>query len=193
MKTQHSLSFVAALILASTAHAQIQTPPNSTDAQRDSQVKADNTMPATQAANADMHGADKTDKLEAKMVGTKVQMSTGENLGEVKEVLFDTKGNASYAVIAHGSVMGMGAKRTAVPWSTVKPAMQHDKLILDRSQLAQAPVLPKGATPDASIGSWSRDADMYWRTKVSAGSTTPAPVSNGNTKPSEASPAPAKR
>jgi sporulation protein YlmC with PRC-barrel domain len=148
-------------------------------------------MPAMQAADARMNG--KTDKHGAKLVGTKVQMSTGESLGEVKEVLLDTQGNPSYAVISHGGAMGVGAKRTAVPWATVKSAMQNDKLIMDRSQLEQAPVLPRGKTPDASSGTWSRDADTYWRTKVSIRSPSPATGSNGNTSPSNASPAPVKQ
>jgi sporulation protein YlmC with PRC-barrel domain len=116
----------------------------------------------------------KTDRHGANIVGAKVQMSTGENLGEVKEVLRDKQGNASYAVISHGAVMGLGGKRTAVPWETVESAMQDDKLIMERAQLEQAPVLPSGKTPDASSGTWSRDADTYWLAKVSTRSTSPS-------------------
>jgi len=108
----------------------------------------------------------KADKAGAKMVGTKVQTSTGESLGEVKEVLLDKQGAASYAVISHGATMGLGGKRTAVPWANVKSAMQNDQLIMDRSQLEQAPVLPNGKTPDASSGTWSHDADTYWHAKL---------------------------
>ena len=135
---------------------------------------------AVPAADSNVKGG-KTDKHGAKMVGTKVQMSTGENLGEVKEVLLDKQGNASYAVISHGAVMGVGGKRTAVPWATVKSAMQDDKLIMDRSQLEQAPVLPGSKTPDASSGTWSRDADTYWRAKVSTRSPSPSTSSSAPT------------
>lgn len=138
--------------------------------QRDAVRVADSNV---KAGNTDMHGE--------KMVGTKVQMSTGENLGEVKEVLVDKQGNASYAVISHGAVMGLGGKRTAIPWATVKSAMQDDKLIMDRSQLEQAPVLPGGKTPDALSGTWSRDADTYWRAKVSTRSPSPSTSSSAPT------------
>jgi sporulation protein YlmC with PRC-barrel domain len=106
-------------------------------------------------------------KPDAKMIGMKVQMSSGESLGEVKEILVDEKSGASYVVISHGTVMGIGAKRTAVPWATVKSSMQDDKLIMDRSQLEQAPVLSGNQTPGAATGTWSREADDYWRTKSS--------------------------
>jgi hypothetical protein len=132
--------------------------------------------------------AGKTGKSGAQMVGMKVQMSTGENLGEVKEVLYDTRGDASYAVISHGGIMGMGIKRTAVPWATVKSAMHEDQLIMDRSQLEQAPVLPSGKTPDVSKGTWGRDADAYWQAKVSTRSTSSATGAGGSTVLSTASP-----
>jgi sporulation protein YlmC with PRC-barrel domain len=123
-------------------------------------------------ATPGIHVADAAGKPDAKMIGMKVQMSSGESLGEVKEILVDKKGDASYAVISHGSVMGVGAKRTAVPWATVKSSMQDDKLIMDRSQLEQAPVLSGNKTPDATTGTWSREADDYWRTKSSTRATS---------------------
>ena len=43
--------------------------------------------------------------------------------------------------------------------------MQDDKLIMDRTRLEQAPVLVGMRTPDVSNGTWSRDADNYWRAK----------------------------
>jgi sporulation protein YlmC with PRC-barrel domain len=147
---------------------------------------------ATKKADASMKDST-TDKLEAEMVGMKVEMSTGENLGEVKEVLFDTRGDASYVVISHGGMMGIGSKRTAVPWATVKSVMREDKLIMDRSQLEQAPVLPRGKTQDTSKGTWSRDADAYWHAKVSTRSTDPTTGADGSTVLSTALPSPAKR
>jgi len=137
-------------------------------------------------ADANVKGS-MTGKQTAKLVGAKVATPTGESLGEVKEVVVDTKGNPSYAVISHGAVMGVGGKRTAVPWATVQTAMQDDKLIMDRTQLEQAPVLQGSKTPDASSGTWSRDADTYWRAKVSTRSTSPMT----GTSPSTPAPVPA--
>ena len=74
MKTLHSLSLVAALGLASTVYAQAPTNPPGPTA---------SSMTGTQAA---------------KLVGAKVEMPNGEALGEVKDVVVDKQGNASYAV-----------------------------------------------------------------------------------------------
>jgi hypothetical protein len=166
MKTLHSLSIVAALGLASTAYAQAPGSSTATDA----------IAPVVASSKPHHH--------PAAIVGTKVQMTTGENIGEVKEVLLDRQGNASYAVVSYGAVMGIGAKRAAVPWASVKSAMQDGKMIMTRSRLEGAPVLPSGKVPDTSSGTWSRDADTYWRTKVSTGSIAPAA---GDAKPAPAS------
>jgi hypothetical protein len=54
----------------------------------------------------------------------------------------------------------------------VKSSMHEDRLIMDRSQLEQAPVLAGNKTPDATTGTWSREADDYWRTKSSTRATS---------------------
>jgi sporulation protein YlmC with PRC-barrel domain len=156
---------VAALGLASTVYAQAPTPQSSTQTHPGSPTATDVIAPVVASSKADKH--------PAAVVGTKVQQSTGENIGEVKEVLLDRQGNASYAVVSYGAVMGIGAKRTAVPWASVKSGMRDGKLIMTRSRLEEAPVLPSGKVPDTSSGTWSHDADLYWRTKVSTRSTAP--------------------
>lgn len=108
-----------------------------------------------------------SEKHPAGLVGIKV-ISSGENIGEVMEVLIDEQGNATYAVISHGAMMGTGIKRIAVPWVTVMSALQDNKLFMYRSQLEDAPVLPRGKMPEAASGTWSREADTYWRDKISA-------------------------
>jgi sporulation protein YlmC with PRC-barrel domain len=181
MKTLHLVSIAVALALAagaSTAVADATAPSTASSPHQrgTTSTTASESAPTGRTepgAASTQHQRDATSGTHVadagpgspKMVGMKVQMSSGESLGEIKEVLVDKKGDASYVVIAHGGVMGVGAKRTAVPWATVKSSMQDDKLIMDRSQLEQAPVLSGTKTPDASTGTWSREADDYWRAK----------------------------
>lgn len=198
MKMLHSLSMVAALGLAGTAYAQTASPdttapgtassPHQRQATSTTAPESAPTGSTEPGAASSQHQRDATSgthiaeaspkagKWDSKMVGMKVQMSSGESLGEVKEVLVDAKGDASYAIISHGGVMGVGAKRAAIPWANVQALVKDDKLIMDRSQLEQAPVLSGNKTPDASDNTWSRDADAYWRTKVSKRADAPAPI-----------------
>jgi sporulation protein YlmC with PRC-barrel domain len=164
MKTLYPLSLVAALSLATTLYAEDRQTRTNTDVTAPGVASSPHQRSATSTTSPN----NKTDPHEAKMVGAKVQLPNGQDIGEVKEVVLDVRGNASYAIISHGGLMGMGVKRTAVPWATVQSAMQENQLIMNRSQLERAPVLPKGNTPDASKGSWARDADEYWRANPSS-------------------------
>jgi hypothetical protein len=194
MRTLQLVSVAAALGLAGTVFAQAQepsdqaqtepTPQTSTEISAPSAASSphqrqatettasesattDGTEPSSSASEHQREAisatrvadASVTDKPGEATVGMKV-MTSGESLGVVQAVLRDSKGDASYAVISHG------AKRTAVPWATVQSMMRDNKLVIERSQLEQAPVLANDKTPDASSGTWSRDADKYWRTKA---------------------------
>lgn len=196
MRTLRSLGIVAAIGLASTVYAQSpaspqtqpqpvpqrgteSTAPDAASSQHQREATTITTTESAPTGSTEPRAASSQHQRDAlptrqladagltATVGTKVQMSSGESLGEVKEIFRDATGSASYAVISHGGFMGFGAKRTAVPWATVAAVMQGDKLVMERSQLEQAPVLADGQTADASVGTWSRDADQYWRAKVS--------------------------
>jgi hypothetical protein len=106
----------------------------------------------------------------------KVQTASGDSLGQIKDVVNDMSGHASYAVIAYGATLNVAAKRTAVPWDAVSPMIQGDRLVMVQSQLEQAPALATNQTLDPSSGTWSRDANDYWRS-VKMRSIDPQPSS----------------
>jgi sporulation protein YlmC with PRC-barrel domain len=168
MKTLHSLSIVTALGLASAVYAQAQTSPNTTTETSSSPQIADSTNqhlqdPVSSIRVADTGTRGSVSGTQAlKLVGMKVQTASGDSLGQIKDVVIDKSGQASYAVIAYGATLGVAAKRTAVPWAAVSPMIQGDKLVMDQSQLEQAPVLSNSQTLDPSSGTWSRDANVYW-------------------------------
>jgi sporulation protein YlmC with PRC-barrel domain len=101
------------------------------------------------------------------IVGMKVTTPDGVSLGRVKDVVVDGYGRAIYAIIGYGGVMGLGNKYAAVPWTTVAEMLQNDRLLIDRWQLENAPML-SGAKPESANTSWRRAADSYWRGKVAA-------------------------
>jgi sporulation protein YlmC with PRC-barrel domain len=157
MKTLHSLSIVTAWGLASAVPALAQTAADTpTETASNPQTTgADHSVPTRLADAGSVSGAQ-----ASKLVGMKVQTTSGDSLGQIKDVVIDKSGQASYAVIAYGATAG---KQTAVPWAAVSPMIQGDKVVMDQAQLEQAPVLSKGQKMDPSIGTWSRDANVYWR------------------------------
>lgn len=160
MKTLHSLSIVTALGLASAVYAQAQT------SQQD---------PVSSVRVADAGPSASVRGTEApKLVGMKVQTASGNSLGQIKDVVIDKSGQTSYAVIAYGATRKGAAKQTAVPWAAVSPMIQGDKIVMDQSQLERAPVLSSSRKLDPSSGTWSRDANVYWRS-VKMRSIAPQP------------------
>jgi sporulation protein YlmC with PRC-barrel domain len=180
MKTLYSLSIVTALGLASAVYAQAQTSPNTpTETTSSPQTSADATP--TRLADAGTYGSVKVPQA-SKLVGMKVQTASGDSLGQIKSVVIDKSGQTSYAVIAYGATAGAAGKQTAVPWAAASPMIQGDKLVMDQSQLEQAPVLSKSQKLDPSSGTWSRDANVYWRS-VKMRSVDPQPSSAPGASP----------
>ena len=176
MKILYSLSIVTALGLVNAVPALAQTAadtPTGTASNRQT-TGTDHSVPTRLADAGSVSGAQ-----ASKLVGMNVQTASGDRLGQVKEVVIDKSGQASYAVIAYGPTAG---KQTAVPWAAVTPMIHGDKVVMDQAQLEQAPVLSKGQKMDPSSGTWSRDANVYWRS-VRMRTVDPQPSSASDTAP----------
>ena len=78
----------------------------------------------------------------SKVIGTTVKDSSGERLGEVKDVMLDKQSNSIlFGVMSFGGVLGMGEKYHPVPWN----ALNYDEtagayvINLTKDQLKAAP------------------------------------------------------
>jgi sporulation protein YlmC with PRC-barrel domain len=94
-------------------------------------------------------------------VGDPVVNRAGEELGTLAHVMLDlASGRVAYAVLAHGGVMGLGAKLFAVPWSALRRDPKRGCFILDvtREALRASP----GFDPDH----WPSMADPRWAVPV---------------------------
>lgn len=74
----------------------------------------------------------------SKVIGTKVRNSAGKDLGEIDQLLIDTKsGKVTHAVIGKGGVLGVGETKVVVPWSDVPlkaDASNRDKMVVTMEQ-----------------------------------------------------------
>jgi sporulation protein YlmC with PRC-barrel domain len=96
----------------------------------------------------------------SRLIGMDVKNSQGQGLGEVTELVLDPQdGKIKSVVISTGGVLGIGAKRVAVPWNQVKPATDEQAFIVGMTQeeLQQAPSWERAAekatsaTPPATM------------------------------------------
>lgn len=66
------------------------------------------------------------------IVETGVVNPTGEDLGEIKDLVIDLEeGVISYAVLSFGGFMGMGNKWFAIPWQAFEPSASEKKFVLN--------------------------------------------------------------
>jgi sporulation protein YlmC with PRC-barrel domain len=92
------------------------------------------TPPATLQSMTEWRGS--------QLIGMDVKNPQGEDLGEVSELVLDPReGKIKSMVISSGGMLGIGAKKVAVPWNQVKPASDEEAFVvtMTREELQQAP------------------------------------------------------
>ncbi|HVI89694.1 MAG TPA: PRC-barrel domain-containing protein [Dongiaceae bacterium] len=108
-----------------------------------------------------------------KIIGMKVYNPNGDEVGKVKDVLFDANGNIKGVVLNVGGVLGIGAKPVGLQWKEVDVEPSNDivKVNYTKEQLEAA---PRFETPDTSPGDSGNVSNQPSQPMTP---TTPAPGS----------------
>lgn len=82
-----------------------------------------------------------TDLRARRLMGMKVTNTTGETIGDVRDMLVDEDGRLIGVVVSVGGVLGLGGKPVGIAWSDVKRARNTDTLVvaMSKEQVEQAP------------------------------------------------------
>ena len=85
-----------------------------------------------------------TEWLAHVFIGADVQNASGENVGDVRDLLFDRTGRISTVVLGVGGFLGVGEKHVAVPFGALTYASGKDgariiAIALSKDQLKLAP------------------------------------------------------
>ena len=99
------------------------------------------------------------------MIGTSVVSTSGDNLGDVKEVVIDPRsGKVAYAVISFGGFLGMGEKLFAVPFSALKYNAEKNEYALNvsKERLKTAPGFDPDHWPAMSDEKWNREIYKFY-------------------------------
>ncbi len=106
-----------------------------------------------------------------------VVSADGSRLGDVKDIILDSRGRATHVVIAYQMQSqagpaeipegkpesGADRKLVAVPWDTILAHITDDHVVLDGANLQGAPSFAPGEWPNLADPAWSITADAYWR------------------------------
>jgi sporulation protein YlmC with PRC-barrel domain len=102
------------------------------------------------------------------LIGNDVYNHKGEDLGDIKEIMLDTKsGKVIYAVLSFGGFLGMGEKLFALPWSALTLDTKNKRFVLnvEMDRLKLAPGFDKDKWPNMSDPSWAKEIQSYYETE----------------------------
>jgi sporulation protein YlmC with PRC-barrel domain len=117
------------------------------------------------------------------LIGMPVVSTDGNALGEVNDIIFDRRGQATHLVIAYAAAPepgpgdtpdddkpapGPDGKLTAMPWDAAVASMKDGRVVLDGAKLQNAPSFTPAAWPNLDDPAWSASTDSYWRKAVRA-------------------------
>jgi len=120
----------------------------------------------TASASDTMKSAKGDKHRVSKLIGKNVETSTGDTIGEVKDLVIDDMGKVTHLIVSHGRLGS--TKLAAVPYDAAKQMMRGDKLVMDKTRLENAPSFEESSYPDMSSTTWSSSADRYWERSRSA-------------------------
>lgn len=120
--------------------------------------------------DSNMHQMDHatiTSVRASKLIGTNVYNHQDKSLGEIKDLVLDSSGRrVGYAVVSHGSVLGMGGKYFAIPYRDVEYSGSKDAkayVSLSEQDLRNAPTFDGSHWPDkADASTYYRQTDEYF-------------------------------
>lgn len=105
-----------------------------------------------------------------KLVGLAVESPSGEQLGSVVDIVRDTAGTPTYAVVA------IDNDTTAVPYDTVASMVREGKVIMSQARLTGAPKVKQSEWMDQTSTTWRMESDRYWgSTRTASPGETPKP------------------
>ncbi len=99
------------------------------------------------------------------IAGSAVWNTTGENLGELKDLMIDiTTGRIGYAVLSFGGILGIGDKLFAIPWPAFSISQEEKVFYLNvaKEKLEQAPGFDKDNWPDMTDYTWGTAIHGYY-------------------------------
>ena len=132
---------------STTTTTQDQTAPSSEPAQPPADVAKE--APATPPpADAIITAESATDMRADKLIGTAVYNTEGDEVGTVKDIVFDKDGKIIGVVLQVGGVLGIGGKSVGIKWDEVQISPTEELMTISYKK-EQLEVAPDFKTQDA--------------------------------------------
>ncbi len=99
------------------------------------------------------------------MMGTNVVNRTGDNLGDIKDIMIDpSSGNVAYVVVSFGGFLGIGDKYFAIPMEAFHIDRENENFILDvdKAKMENAPGFDKDNWPSSADRQFLTDVHSHY-------------------------------
>lgn len=94
--------------------------------------------------------------MHPELVGLQVVSPANAPIGKVVDVVFDSRGQPDYVVIASKG------NNAAVPYQTASSMIERGKVIMDEGRLKRAPKIEQGEWRNRADAGWKNEASRYW-------------------------------
>jgi sporulation protein YlmC with PRC-barrel domain len=88
------------------------------------------------------------------LIGSTVRDPQGRDVGRISRLMIDAKdGRITYAVVTVGSILGIGGKDVAMPWTSMRVGQDDSHRLIvtvDQELLERVPAVEKDRQPSAS-------------------------------------------
>ena len=104
------------------------------------------------------------------LIGNDVHNLEDDDVGSIKEIMLNVaEGKISYAVLSFGSILGMGEKLFAVPWSALTLDTVNKRFVLnvEKDRLKDAPGFDKDQWPNMADQTWANGVHEYYGSRIS--------------------------
>jgi sporulation protein YlmC with PRC-barrel domain len=104
----------------------------------------------------------------SQLIGKEVVNSSNEDLGKIHDVILNKQGQASFVILSHGGLLGMGDKLVPIPWNMVASAIAkengRDRLVfnLTKDQVDKAPTFDNRNYPNFADASFRDRVNSYF-------------------------------
>ena len=105
------------------------------------------------------------------LAGDAVVNDSGERLGTLEHIMIDVRaGRIAYGVLAHGGVLGLGARLHAVPWDALAIDVERRCFVLrvSKARLAKAPGFDADHWPAMADPAWARSVRDFYQARDTA-------------------------
>ena len=147
MLKQHILAGLLVSAVAFPAYAQSTSPTAPAVAPSTS---ASSTMPASSGDFMTKAAPDQV--MASKLIGTRVMGSNNESIGDVNDVIMDSKGQAIAAIVGVGGFLGIGEKDVAVPFAALEFLSEAQVAATNNANAPASAPVTTGSTATAPSG-----------------------------------------